>query len=392
MGSYAGRWGAVSGHVEGDPDVDARREIAEETGLGGAVTMVRRGACFPVEDAALERRWIVHPYLFDAAHRAIRLDWESAEGVWVSPTEILRRETVPALWASYARVAPSLTSIEADRVHGASYLALRGLEVLRDKAGWLAFRSESPAVAWERLKRLAHRLRVARPAMAALGNRINRVMYACRTVQTAACVEQTAHRAIGEAVTADEDAASHAAHLIAGQRVLTLSRSATVLAAIRSARPRPSVVVAASAPGGEGVGVAETLAAEGFHVTLVADAAVATVVAGVDLVLVGADAVLPSGAVVNKTGTRGAAMAARQQGIPFYAAAARDKVRLDEAFVTEQGPPAELYGGPAPVAVENPTFDLTPPELVSGIITEVGRLDPDDIPLVADALRRLATW
>lgn len=392
VGSYAGRWGAISGHVEGEPEADARREIAEETGMEGAVRLVRAGAPFVVEDPDLDRRWRVHPFLFDADHRNVRLDWEAVEAVWVPPTDILRRETVPALWTSYARVAPSVASIEADRTHGAAYLALRGLEVLRDRAGWLAFRETPPAEAWVNLKRLAHRLQVVRPAMAALANRVNRVMYACRKAVSVDCVERAAQRVLVEAVTADADAAAHAARLLAGRRVLTLSRSGTVEAAIRGARPRPAaVMVAASEPGGEGVALAEALAADGFPVTLVPDAAVATAVAGVDLVVVGADAVLPSGAVVNKTGTRGAALAAREQGIPFYAVAARDKVRLDETFVTEPAAPA-LREGAASLPVEAPAFDLTPAALVRGLVTEVGVLAPADIHLVAEALQKLAAW
>lgn len=41
VGSYAGQWGAVAGHAEGDPDGAAREEIAEETGLDDAVSFVR---------------------------------------------------------------------------------------------------------------------------------------------------------------------------------------------------------------------------------------------------------------------------------------------------------------------------------------------------------------
>jgi 8-oxo-dGTP pyrophosphatase MutT (NUDIX family) len=48
VGSYSGRWGTVAGHSGGDPDVAAREEIREETGLDpdADVTRVRRGEPF----------------------------------------------------------------------------------------------------------------------------------------------------------------------------------------------------------------------------------------------------------------------------------------------------------------------------------------------------------
>jgi 8-oxo-dGTP pyrophosphatase MutT (NUDIX family) len=258
VGSYRGRWGAVSGHVEGDPDEDALREIGEETGLRDAVTLVRRGAPFAVADEDLDRRWIVHPYLFDAARCDLRLDWESTEAAWVPPTEILRRPVVPWLWTSYMRVAPSVEDIEQDHTHGSAHLSVLALEVLRHRAGLLAHRGAEGEPAPEQLRSLARRLLGARPAMTVLANRVNRVLYACREESPGAfpaCVEEEAHRVIGEALAADAAAAGHAAALVKGRRVLTLSRSGTVSRALLEGRPA-AVFVAVSRPGGEGGAVA----------------------------------------------------------------------------------------------------------------------------------------
>lgn len=395
--SYSGQWSAVAGHVEDDdPDASALAEIEEETRLSESdVSLVRRGASFPVEDADRETRWIVHPYLFETRTRTVTTNWETAEAEWVAPTAILERDVVPELWTSYRRVAPSVVTIADDTTHGSATLSIWALEVLRDRAGRLAATDHMNAEqARARLVDTATELLDARPSMAALRNRVHRVMHACHPDGSAPSVAATAHDAIGDALQADTDTATHTANTIADQHVLTLSRSGTVLQALRRADPSPAVVVAASQPPGEGIGVAETLANDGLDVTLIPDAAVAATVAdGVDAVLVGADTVLPSGAVVNKTGTRAAALAAAHADVPFYVACSADKISTTDTVHTEEGPARDVYGGRADLAVRNPTFDLTPADLITGgLVTERGVLSADDVAAVADDLAALANW
>jgi translation initiation factor 2B subunit (eIF-2B alpha/beta/delta family) len=153
------------------------------------------------------------------------------------------------------------------------------------------------------------------------------------------------------------------------------------------------VFVAESRPDREGVGVAERLAGE-IRVTLHTDAAVAHVLATreVDAVVVGADAVLADGSVVNKTGTRAAALSAAREGVPLCVVCAADKVTPDEEATLESGPRESVYDGDADVGVLNPTFDVTPPDLVSAVRTELGVLDTDDVREVAREHAALADW
>ena len=395
VGSYQGRWGAVSGYVEETPEETAHREIEEETGLGRAARLTRRGEPFAVKDVALGTRWVVHPFLFDCAHRDLRLDWETTEAAWTTPTDILCRDTVPQLWTSYIRVAPTVETITADRIHGSATLSYRALEVLRDRAGWLIDQQEDPQLAWADLCTLARRLLDARPSMAALRNRVNRVMHTSLEEPSAHTVEQEAVAGIVRAYAADERTAQQAAGYLAGRRVFTLSRSGTVLTALRRADPPPSrIVVAASQPGGEGVAVADELAREGYNVLLVPDTALPQVFEGekVDVVLIGADTILPSGRVVNKVGTHLAALAAKPHHVPFYVASASDKVSIDNMLHLEDGDPDDLYAGPAPLERFNPLFDVTPGKLLSGIITEDGVLAPVEMQDLAFELKMLAEW
>lgn len=399
VSSYPGKWAAIAGHLETeDPIETALQEIEEEAGLSeDTVTLASKGPSFSVEDDDRDTRWTVHPFLFSAASREITLNWESDQAEWVSPTTILRRETVPKLWRSYRSVAPSIVDLTDDTSHGSAFLSLRALEILRDRAGRLAT-TETPDIedARARLVETAKRLLSARPAMAALRNRVHRVMHASRPELTPASVEANAHDAIGRAMESDTETARRAADQTAGQRVLTLSRSGTVLEALLQAEPRPSVVIAASQPGGEGIPVAETLSTHKIDVTLIPDAAVGSTLAQghVDSVLVGADTVSPGGAVVNKVGTRHAALAAHHENVPFYATCSIDKIMVEnEGRSMEEADPRLVYEGAAPINVSVPRFDKTPPDLLSGgIITNRGTYAPEEIEAVAEELEHFRAW
>jgi len=397
VGSYAGQWGAVAGHVaerdgsDRDPDRAARCEIAEEADLADAVTLVRRGASFPVEDADLGKRWVVHPYLFDCERRVVTTNEETTEYAWVPPTEIRRRETVPDLWRSYDRVRPTVETVAEDRDHGAASISIRALEVLRDEAALAVERGDGD---WDALAGLARELLAARPTMTVVANRVNRAMTAAADDRTPEAVEESAHATIADALVADDAAAATAGDRFAGARLVTLSRSGTVSAALARADPE-AVLVAESRPGGEGVGVAERLAADGMDARLASDAGLAWELADggpYDAVLVGADTVLADGSVVNKVGTRAAALAGAHEDVPVYAVAASDKVSPEADPTLEPGDPAAVYDGDADIDVSVPLFDVTPSELLAGVVTEEGLLDSEDVRAVAEDHRARAGW
>jgi translation initiation factor 2B subunit (eIF-2B alpha/beta/delta family) len=396
VGSYAGAWGAVAGHADDFESVAAaaRAEIAEETGLADAVTLVRAGEPFPVEDADLGTRWVVHPFLFDCERRDVEPNAETADWEWTTPTAVRRRETVPDLWTSYDRVRPTVETVADDREHGAAYVSVRALEVLRDEAALATEGGE-----WGTVAAVAERLLDARPSMTVVENRVNRVMTDASEARTPTAVEDAARQAIPRALDADEEAAALAAERIDGRAVATLSRSGTVADALVDGDPE-AVLVAESRPGGEGVWTAEHLAtalddrADPPEITLTTDAAFALelVAEAVGVVLVGADTVLADGAVVNKAGTRMAATAAAAEGVDCYAVAASDKVSAGHEVVVEERDPAEVYDGDADVTVANPTFDVTPADRFDGILTERGELDPDGVAVIADEHGRLSAW
>ena len=118
--------------------------------------------------------------------------------------------------------------------------------------------------------------------------------------------------------------------------------------------------------------------------TLITDNMAAHVMAThqVDLVIVGADRVAANGDAANKIGTLGVAVLAKHFKIPFYVVCPYSTVDLRtprgaDIEIEERAPSEvrEVYGvhvAPRDVNVFNPAFDVTPAELISGIITERG--------------------
>ncbi|GAA0456629.1 initiation factor 2B [Halococcus dombrowskii] len=383
------RWSSLINNADDDPDEAAHAAIRERT-VDDAISLVRAGKPFTVE-MDQETRWRIHPYLFDCDSRTVETNDETTEFEWTSPAEIHRRETIPNLWKSYDRVAPTIETIREDGDHGSAWLSVRALEVLRDRAGVLATTDGDEADGWDDLAALARDLRMTRPSMTAIENRVNRAM-AEVNARTPAAIEESARQGIQRALDADSRAASEAAARLSGT-VLTLSRSGTVLEALREATVE-RVIVAESRPAREGVGVAETLASDdGFRVTLAVDAAAAHVLAehAVDSVLVGADTILPDGSVMNKVGTRAVAIAAAREEVPVHAVAAGDKIATDGDARFELGDPEAVYDGDADIEVLNPTFDRTPADVIT-VVTEDGALSETMIGEYAEQLVGLAAW
>ncbi len=96
VGSFQGRWSAISGYLEGDeePKDRAAQEVREETGMKDARF---RAAGRPVVARYGTTAYVAHPFVFDAPRRSVRLDWENVEHRWILPEEIDSFDAVPRL-------------------------------------------------------------------------------------------------------------------------------------------------------------------------------------------------------------------------------------------------------------------------------------------------------
>ena len=126
------------------------------------------------------------------------------------------------------------------------------------------------------------------------------------------------------------------------------------------------------------------LAQAGVPHTLLADVAAGALMAAgeVDIILVGADRIAANGDTANKVGTYTLAVLAARHGIPFYVCAPTSSIDLetpDSAAIPIEERRAEevtefrgVRIAPPDTKVRNPSFDVTPAELITGIVTEEG--------------------
>jgi len=287
-----------------------------------------------------------------------------------------------------------IDEIKDDKIHGASQLARQAANVLKIAAE----RSQANSVEqfWLEQQAVGEKLMSVRPAMAAVFNIVSRLLGTIAGRAADMNLNSIRSLAISKAdeiietsVQAVVQIAGHTSKLIADSDVImTHSYSSTVVAALKEAFTKHShieVIVTRSGPGRTGERIAQQLGLYGIPVTFIDDAAMGLYVSKVNKVTVGADRICVDGRVINGIGTYQLALAAERAGIPFYVLCETlkfdpslrgNEVELEEKEPSEVAKPGIL---PPEVRVKNPYFDVTPLELVTGIVTENGLLTPQEV-------------
>jgi len=196
-----------------------------------------------------------------------------------------------------------------------------------------------------------------------------------------------------------EDGDTVLTHCNAG--ALATAGYGTSLAVVRAAveqGKRISVIATETRPLLQGSRLtAFELAHDRIPVKVIVDSAAAQIMSRgvVDKILVGADRILKTGHVTNKIGTLPIALSAKFYGVPFYVAApvsTLDMATDSSMVVIEERNQREVlyFAGrrvaPSNVGALNPAFDVTPPELVTGIVTDRGVAGPP----LGESLRSLS--
>lgn len=182
----------------------------------------------------------------------------------------------------------------------------------------------------------------------------------------------------------------HGAALIPdGGVVLTLCNSQGAITPMLEAHAqgkRFEAIALETRPWRQGILTAAQLQEAGIDTSFAVDSAMWTLLDEADIVLVGADSLAQNGDVVNKIGTAALASLAFTRGVDVYCCAETFKlhpgaatgkdVPIEERESAEVAKPGELAPG---VRIRNPVFDVTPHPLITGYVTEIGRLTRDEL-------------
>lgn len=270
-------------------------------------------------------------------------------------------------------VVEGIDRIRKDRAHGAAWLSRQAMGVMK----LAAEKSEAEGVAQflAELSEVAGRLIESRPSMASITNLVSRFAYEVSNksreerdldlLRGFACFmgDELTRGAAAAAVKAAE---AGAGVIEDGDSLITCSYSSTVCQAFRIAKDEAKEIeVIALDSEYHGEATAQELRSYGISVEVVPDDALKNHIARARKVLVGADSILADGSLISGTPTYKLAAAAKEADIPFYPVCETAKFNVGSYL----GQRIELEEG----------FDLVPPQLIAGIITEKGVIKPYEV-------------
>ncbi|WP_049926194.1 ribose 1,5-bisphosphate isomerase [Halopiger goleimassiliensis] len=297
-------------------------------------------------------------------------------------------------------VESTAEDIAAMEIRGAATIADAAAEALATQASEST--AASPEAFREELRAAARTLYETRPTAVSLPNALRYVLRGMEGETVSELRAATIARA--EAFQRDLEQAQStlgeigANRLRDGDVVMTHCHSTDALACIEAALEdgkEIEAIVKETRPRKQGHITARELRELGVPVTLIVDNAARRYLDRADHVLVGADSIAADGSVINKVGTSGLAVNARERGVPVMVAAQTIKLHpdtmtghtveiemRDESEVLPEVERAEIAGGDHgddELQVENPAFDVTPPRHVDAIVTERGQFPPESV-------------
>ncbi|MDV7350812.1 ribose 1,5-bisphosphate isomerase [Halorubrum distributum] len=295
-------------------------------------------------------------------------------------------------------VSETAESIATMEIRGAATIASAAAEALADQAEAAAEADATPGdpeAFRASLRAAARTLRETRPTAVSLPNALRYVLQRMEgdsVDRLRRSVVDASEAFVEQLDRAQEDLGQVGANRLAdGDTVMTHCHSTDALACIEAAVEQGksiSAVVKETRPRQQGHITAEQLRDAGVPVTLIVDSAARRYLDEVDHVVVGADSIAADGGVINKIGTSGLAVNARERGVPIMTAAQTIKLHPEtltgHTVEIEMRDEAEVIDPEAREAigqidVENPAFDVTPPRYMDAIVTEQGQFPPESI-------------
>lgn len=287
-------------------------------------------------------------------------------------------------------------------------LKVRGAPMIGIAAAFSLAREASLGASRESIERSAFLLKKSRPTAVNLSHYIERILAAmARTDDYQRAVIETAMTIYEEDATLCRDMGKAGAALIEPEEtILTICNTGSLAAAgigtalgvIRTAHAEGKkihVYVCETRPLLQGARLtAWELEQSGISYTLICDSMAATLMrqGKIDRVLVGADRIAANGDFANKIGTYSLAVLAHHHHIPFHVVAPYttvdpncphgDAIKIEERAPNEVRGAAGAFGhviwSPKNSPVYNPAFDVTPGELVTSYILNIGSISLEE--------------
>ena len=272
-------------------------------------------------------------------------------------------------------LAATVEELKGDRSHGASWMARRAVETLLEVSQQPFDGTEALL---EALVGAARELSESRPGVGAIAGASGRVLAAASAHrhieidELRRLIEEEGNGILDGRIRAAASIAIQLQERLKDAVVLTHSASATVREALVHTPPARAICTV-SQPVEEGRAFSEDLRSEGLNVDLIEDAEAPGALDDATLFLVGADTVFRDGTLNNKIGTTAIAEAAAERKVPTVVACEIIKLA-----------PIEAASAPEPSEAERTLFELTPPELLTEIVTEEGATATDCVGALVD--------
>ncbi len=284
-------------------------------------------------------------------------------------------------------------AIERMDIRGAASIAKAAAEALATQAE--ESQAAEPAAFEAEIREAARHLHETRPTAVSLPNALRFVLRGMEgesVEEKRKSVIKRSQQFLRELETAQERLGRIGANRLRdGDVIMTHCHSTDALATVEHAVADGKdleAIVKETRPRKQGLITAERLREMDVPVTLIVDNAAHRYLNDVDHVLVGADSIAADGSVVNKIGTSGLAVSARDRGTPIVVAAQTLKLHpgtltghtveietREESEVIDPERRSEL----GDIDVRNPAFDVTPPRHIDAIVTERGQFPPESI-------------
>ncbi len=321
--------------------------------------------------------------------------WYDGNVVRILDRRIYPRQISHVICRSHTEVAQAIADMVTQSA-GPYTAAAMGMALAADEC-----RERPSAARLEYMKQAAHTISHARPTTA---GRMELITGGClRAAEQAMAEGRPAAQAIVEhTVRANnlryrkvEQMAQYLVERIPdGGKVMTQCFGETIVGMmLKTAKQQGKALklfCAETRPYFQGARLTATVCQEmGFDTTVITDNMPAFVMEreGIDVFTSAADAICLDGHIVNKVGTFQIAIVARYMGIPYYVTGAPDIGHRSKAqiHIEMRDPDYTLQAMGVRTAADGvkgyyPAFDVTPPELVTGVVTDQGIFSPQSLP------------